>query len=135
MKRTATYAGWLQQVIGLALILLFGPAPVISLLAQADEPQCQMACCKRAGFARSCSLHRPPASETFGSGFHAAPNCPSGCSQVAGAPSAFAAGFVASGGGFFLPRAETPIHAERASGIRWILDSFLHQRPPPSFLG
>jgi hypothetical protein len=119
-----------RHIIALALILLFGPAPVMSLLAQVDEPQCQMACCKRAGFARSCALHR---AESSGSGFHAAPNCPSGCSQVAGGPSAFTAGFFESGAGFFLPQNATPIPAERASGIRWIVDSFLHQRPPPNF--
>jgi hypothetical protein len=122
-----------RHVIALALILLFGPVPVMSLLAQADEPQCQMACCKRAGFARSCSLHRPAASDSSGSGFHAAPNCPSGCSQVAGAPSAFAVGFVETGAGLVLPQIATSVHAVRASGVRWILDSFLHQRPPPSF--
>jgi hypothetical protein len=121
-----------RHVIVLALILLFGPAPVMSLLAQVDEPQCQMACCKRAGFARSCALHRSAVSET-GQGFHAAPNCPSGCSQVAGAPSAFTAGFLESTAGLFLPHIANSIPTERASGIRWILDSFLHQRPPPSF--
>jgi hypothetical protein len=120
-----------RHVIALALILLFGPAPVMSLLVQADEPQCQMACCKRAGFARSCSLHRPAASES--SGFHAAPHCPSGCSQVAAAPSAFTGGLLQSSAEFFLPQIATSVHAVRASGVRWILDSFLHQRPPPSF--
>ena len=120
-----------RHVIALALILLFGPAPVMPLLAQAGEPQCEMACCKRAGFARSCALHRSAVSE--GSGFHTAPNCPSGCSQVAGAPSAFTVGFSQSSAGIFLPQIATRIHAARASGIRWIVDSFLHQRPPPSF--
>ena len=38
-------ANWIRRTIGLALILLFGPAPVLSLLALSDEPQCQMACC------------------------------------------------------------------------------------------
>jgi len=52
---------------------------------------------------------------------------------VAGAPSAFTVGFSQSSAGIFLPQIATRIHAARASGIRWILDSFLHQRPPPSF--
>ena len=119
-----------RHVIALALILLFGPLPVMSLLTQADEPQCQMACCKRAGFARSCSLHRSAASES--SGFHAAPHCPSGCSQVAGAPSAFTGGLLQSSVGFFLPQVAALLHVERPSAVRSILDSFLHQRPPPS---
>ncbi|MDP9113852.1 MAG: hypothetical protein M3O20_09230 [Acidobacteriota bacterium] len=119
-----------RYILALALALLFGPVPVMSLLAQVDQPQCQMACCKRAGFARSCSLHRA-AAESSSAGFHAVPNCPSGCSQAAGAPSAFAAGFVQSSAGFFVPQIATSVHAERHSGVRWALDSFLHQRPPP----
>ncbi|MDP8990005.1 MAG: hypothetical protein M3N41_07995 [Acidobacteriota bacterium] len=120
-----------RHIIALALILLFGPAPVMTLLAQADQPQCQMACCKRAGFARSCALHRSAGRES--SGFHAAPDCPPGCSQVAGAPSAFAAGFVQSSAGLFLPQIAASIAARPASAVRCILDSFLHQRPPPRF--
>ena len=121
-----------RHVIALALILMFGPAPVMSLLAQADEPQCQMACCKRAGFARSCALHRSTAAESA-QGFHAANNCPAGCSQVSGAPSAFAAGFPESGVWFFLPRIENARLRESASGAGLVLGSFLHQRPPPGF--
>jgi len=120
-----------RHVIALAVILLFGPAPVMSLLAQADEPQCQMACCKRAGLGQACPLHHGADPESSGQGFHAAPHCASGCSQVAGAPSAFALGFVQSSGGFFVPQIATSVYAVRSSGVRWILDSFLHQRPPP----
>jgi len=121
-----------RHVIALALILLFGPAPVMSLLAQADEPQCQMACCKRAGLGQACPLHHGAGSESSGLGFHAAPNCALGCSQMAGAPSASAVAMVQSSASFFVPQLATSVHAVRASGVRWILDSFLHQRPPPS---
>ena|SRR5665213_1666823 len=121
-----------RHVIALALILLFGPAPVMSLLAQVDEPQCQMACCKRAGLGQACPLRHAAGSESSGQGFHATLDCASGCSQVAGAPSAFAVGFVQWSAGIVVPEIATSVHAVRASGVRWILDSFLHQRPPPS---
>ena len=125
-------ASCMRRAIGLALILLFGPAPLISLLAQSAEPQCQMACCKRKGFARSCALHRSPVPESSSLGLHAAGNCPPRCSQVAGAPTAFAAGFLLPSTRFFFPRiGKNSILAARASGVRWIIDSFLHQRPPP----
>src|SRR6202166_5333861 len=88
-------ANWMRRTIGLALILLFGPAPVLSLLALSDEPQCQMACCKRKGFARSCALHHSAASESSTPGLQASVDCPPGCTPPAGAPSAFSAGFVA----------------------------------------
>ena len=131
VRQATRYA---RHVTALALILLFGPAPLISLLAQSDEPQCQMACCKRKSFARSCALHHSPAAESASLGFHAASNCPPGCPQVAGAPAAFAAGVLRSGTWFFLPRIDkNPILTARASGVRWIVDSFLHQRPPPGF--
>src|SRR5579862_3273879 len=96
----------LRRTIGLALILLFGPAPLISLLAQSDEPQCQMACCKRKSVTRSCALHGSPAPEPSSLGLHTAPNCPPGCPQVAGTPTAFAAGLLLSRAWFFLPRIE-----------------------------
>ena len=124
-------ANWVRRTIGLALILLFGPAPVLSLLAQSDEPQCQMACCRRKGAARCCPLHHAPAADTSGPGFHAA-GCPPGCSQAAAGPSAFAAGILLSGASLVLPNHHRKLLlATRASGMRWILDSFLHQRPPP----
>jgi hypothetical protein len=123
----------LRRTIGLALILLFGPAPVLSLLALSDEPQCQMACCKRKGFARSCSLHHSAAGDSSGPGFRTESNCPPGCPQVASAPSAFAAGLLLSGATLALPNhPQRLILPTRASGVRWIVDSFLHQRPPPA---
>jgi hypothetical protein len=126
-------ANWMRRTIGLALILLFGPAPVLSLLALSDEPQCQMACCKRKGFARSCALHHSSAGDSSGPGFRTESNCPPGCPQVASAPSAFAAGLLLSGASLTLPNHHQKlILATRASGVRWILDSFLHQRPPPA---
>lgn len=122
----------LRRTIGLALILLFGPAPVLSLLALSEEPQCQMACCKRKGFARSCALHHSPVGDSSGPGFRTQSNCPPGCPQVASAPSAFAAGLLLSGASLALPNYPQKLTlATRASGVRWILDSFLHQRPPP----
>jgi hypothetical protein len=124
---------WIRRTISLALILLFGPAPVLSLLALSDEPQCQMACCKRRGFARSCALHHSPAGDSSGPGFQAGSNCPPGCSQAAAGPSAFAAGVLLSGASLALPNHHQKlILATRASGMRWILDSLLHQRPPPA---
>jgi hypothetical protein len=124
---------WMRRTIGLALILLFGPTPVLSLLALSDEPQCQMACCKRKGFARSCALHHSPASDSSGPGFRTESNCPPGCPQVASAPSAFATGLLRSGASLVLPNHhQNLILATRASGVRWILASFLHQRPPPA---
>ena len=123
----------LRRTIGLALILLFGPAPVLSLLALSDEPQCQMACCKRKSFARSCALHHSPAGDSSGPGFRTNGNCPPGCPQVASAPSAFAAGVLESGASLTLPNHQQKLNlATRASGLRWIVDSFLHQRPPPT---
>jgi hypothetical protein len=123
----------LRRTIGLALILLFGPAPVLSLLALPDEPQCQMACCKRKGGARSCALHHSAAGESSGPGFQLASDCPPGCSQTAAGPSAFAAGVLLSGASLALPNhPQKLILATRASGLRWIVDSFLHQRPPPA---
>ena len=123
----------LRRTIGLALILLFGPAPVLSLLALSDEPQCQMACCKRKGGAQSCPLHHSPAGDSSAPGFHTESNCPPGCSQTAVAPSAFAAGVLLSGASLALPNHQQKLNlATRASGLRWIVDSFLHQRPPPT---
>ncbi len=131
-----TQAGiWMRRTIGLAMILFLGPAPLLPLaLAQSGEPQCQMACCKRKGGALSCPLHHSPATDSTGPEFQADSNCPPGCSQVAAAPSAFAAGLLLSGDSLAIPnRHEKLILATRASGVRWILDSFLHQRPPPAF--
>ena len=123
----------MRRTIGLALILLFGPAPVLSLLALSDEPQCQMACCKRKGGAQSCPLHHSKSGDSSAPGFHAESNCPPGCSQTAAGPSAFAAGILLSGDSLALPNHHQKlILATRASGVRWILDSFLHQRPPPA---
>jgi hypothetical protein len=126
-------ANWMSRTISLALILLFGPAPVLSLLALSGEPQCQMACCKRKGFARSCVLHHSPAGDSSGPGFRTESNCPPGCSQTATGPSAFAAGLQLSCVSLALPnRPQKLILATRASGVRWIVDSFLYQRPPPA---
>lgn len=131
MNGAGKYAGWMRQVIGLALILLFGPAPVMSLLAQSEEPQCQMACCKRAHAGQSCPLHHAAAADSA-QGFHAASNCPAGCSQTAAGPSAFSAGVLLSGASLALPNHQQKlILATRAAGVRWILDAFLYQRPPP----
>lgn len=133
MQRIGQAANWMRRTIGLALILLFGPAPVLSLLALSDEPQCQMACCKRKSGAQSCPLHHSPAGNSSGPGFRTNRDCPPGCPQVASAPSAFAAGLLLSGASFALPNyPQKLILATRASGMRWILDSFLHQRPPPA---
>ena len=133
MNRIGQTASWMRRTIGLALILLFGPAPVLSLLARSDEPQCQMECCKRKGFARSCALHHSAAGDSSGPEFHTESNCPPGCPQVASAPSAYAAGVLLSGASLALPNHHQKlILATRASGVRWILDSFLHQRPPPA---
>jgi len=123
----------LRRAIGLALILLFGPAPVLSLLALSDEPQCQMACCKRKGGAQSCPLHRSAAGDSAGPGFRTESNCPPACSQTAAGPSAFAAGILLSGAWLTLPNHhQRIILPTRASGVRWIVDTFLHQRPPPA---
>jgi hypothetical protein len=123
---------WIRRTIGLALILLFGPAPVLSLLAPHQEPQCQMACCRRKGGAPSCPLHHSAAGDSSGPGFQAGSDCTPGCSQTAAGPSAFAAGILLSGASLSLPNhRQKLIVATRASGLRWILDSFLHQRPPP----
>src|SRR5438874_1709347 len=54
--------------MSMALILLFGPAPVLTLLALSDEPKCQMACCKRKGFARSCAVHHSQSGASSGPG-------------------------------------------------------------------
>jgi hypothetical protein len=125
-------ANWMRQTLGLALILLFGPAPVLSLLALSGEPQCQMACCKRKGGAQSCPLHHSLAAHSAGPGFQAGNACPAGCSQTAAGPSAFAAGVLLSGASLALPNHHQKlILATRASGGRWILGSYLHQRPPP----
>jgi hypothetical protein len=126
-------ANWIRRTIGLALILLFGPAPVLSLLALSDEPQCQMACCKRKGGAQSCPLHHSPGGNSSAPGFHSESNCPPGCSQTAAGPSAFAAGLLLSRASLAPPnRPRKLVLVTRASGERWILDSFLHQRPPPA---
>jgi hypothetical protein len=103
------------------------------LLALSDEPQCQMACCKRKGFARSCALHHSAAGDSSGPGFRTESNCPPGCSQAVAGPSAFATGILLSGASLTLPNHNQKFSlATRASGVRWILDSFLHQRPPPA---
>jgi len=132
MNRLGQTANWIRQTIGLALILLFGPAPVFSLLALSAEPQCQMACCKRKGGAQSCPLHHSLAAHSAGPGFQAGSDCPPGCSQTMAGPSAFAAGVLLSGALLALPHQRQKLTlATRASGVRWILGSFLHQRPPP----
>lgn len=125
-------ANWMRRTIGLALILLFGPAPVLSFLALSEEPQCQMACCKRKVGARSCALHHSAAGDSSGPGVRADRTCPPGCPQVASVPLAFATGLLPSGASLTVPnRRQKLVLATRASGVRWILDSFLHQRPPP----
>jgi hypothetical protein len=133
MQGIGQAANWMRRTIGLALILLFGPAPVLSLLALPGEPQCQMACCKRKGGARSCALHHSPGGDSSGPGFRTESNCPPGCPQVASAPSAFAPGLLRFRDSLVLPNHHQKlILATRASGVQWIVDSFLHQRPPPA---
>jgi hypothetical protein len=124
-------ASSLRQAISLALILLFGPAPLVSLLARADEPQCQMACCKRKGFARSCALHHSAASESSTPGLQASVDCPPGCTPPAGAPSAFSAGFVTPLVRLTLHTLDHPILTASTDTVQRMVDSFLHQRPPP----
>ena len=121
-----------RQAIGLALILLFGPLPVVSLLAQTNQPQCQMACCKRKGTA-ACPLHHSANGDSVSLGFHAAAHCTPGCSQVAAPPSAFAAGVLRSDAWAVRPQVEESSLAGRAASVRWIVDCYLHQRPPPCF--
>jgi hypothetical protein len=133
MSRTRQTENWMRRTIGLALILLFGPAPVLSLLALSDEPECQMACCKRKGGARSCALLHSPVGDSSGPGFRTDSTCPPGCSQTTAGPSAFAAGLLLSGASLVLPNHQQKlILATRASGVHWVFDSFLHQRPPPA---
>ena len=120
----------MRRAIGLALILLFGPVPVISLLASMDVPDCRMACCKRKGLARSCALQHSSVSE-FSVSFRGANNCPPGCSQVAGAPSLFAAGLLPPVSPFLLIPAETNWVLLAGWTAPSVIDSFLHQRPPP----
>jgi hypothetical protein len=131
MKGLGQTANWMRPTISLVLILLFGPAPVLSLLALPEEPQCQMACCRRKGGARSCALHHSPVGDSSGAGFQAGSDCPPGCSQTAAGPSAFATGILLSGASLTLPNRRQKLVLARASGVRWILNSFLHQRPPP----
>jgi len=127
-------ASSLRQAISLVLMLALGPAPLISLLARSNEPQCQMACCKRKGGGASCALHHSAVPDSSSLGFHAAINCPPGCSQTAAAPSAFSAGIVAPRVKLTFPPSEDTILTARAPGARWMADPSLHQRPPPSSL-
>jgi hypothetical protein len=117
----------MRRAIGLALILLFGPLPVISLWASQAEPECQMACCKRKGM--SCSLHRhQDGSSSWKDGNH----CPSGCSQVAGAPAFNAAGFPPPHSLFYPVQSDVEFFSPaRPLAIPSVVDSFLYQRPPP----
>jgi hypothetical protein len=132
MKALGQTANWMRRTIGLALILLFGPVPVLSLLALSDEPQCQMACCKRKGGAQSCPLHHSLAAHSAVPGFQAGGDCSRGCAQTAAAPSAFSAGVLLTATSLAPPNHHQKLFlATRASGVRWIFDSFLHQRPPP----
>src|ERR1700676_5659508 len=118
MQGIGQTATWMRRTIGLALILLYGAAPVLSLLALSDEPQCQMACCKRKGFARSCALHHSAAGDSSGPEFRTESNCPPGCPQVASAPSAFVAGLLLSLLSLtLLNHPQRLILATRASGV------------------
>ena len=118
----------IRRALSLALILLFGPAPLISLLAQSDEPQCQMACCKRQ--ARMCALHRSSASDSV-SGIGATNSCIPGCSHTAGVPSLFAGFLPATISSIPLRGASNRLAPAGIRPIRSVVDSFLYQRPPP----
>ena len=72
---------FLRQVVGWALILLFGPAPLAPLLAFSSRPA---ACCARKTGASCCNRHRKPG----GPGLEATPACQPGCGQAAVEPSA-----------------------------------------------
>jgi hypothetical protein len=122
---------FMRRALSFALVLLFGPAPLISLLAWTDEPQCQMACCRRHAAAQLCDRHQSPVSDSSSLRWIAADNCPPGCAHLTGAPSPFA-GFLPTSR-YFSPL--RPARNRIPSGGIWtarsVIDSFLHQRPPP----
>src|SRR5215472_13264183 len=65
-----------RQVMGWALIALFGPAPFTSLFAASAGVECHMACCKRNRTQHSCDRHSGNAdSPAIGGSVECRPDC------------------------------------------------------------
>ena len=119
----------IQQALGWALVLLLGPAPLASLLA---EPECQMACCERKHAAHSCPRHQSVASSATSVQFEASTGCPPGCSHAAVGPSLSVQVLASARTTIGVPNAESgQTHSSATAAIRSTIDPTLYQRPPP----
>jgi hypothetical protein len=122
----------MRPAVSLALIVLFGPAPFLPLLASSGAPPCQMACCKRLRAHRACSLEHLAAAESAPPEFRAN-YCVAQCSHAAGMPAVFAAGFPAPSATLYIPRTgQRPVQSASTPRIHSFDDFFLYQRPPPA---
>ena len=117
-----------------ALILLFGPAPLVYLLDSpvSGETECQMACCRGKHHARHCTGH-DDASESSAVQFRAAVDCASNCAGAALAPSSsIQKGLLAQRTSVALPDVPNAgLKAAPAPRIVAASDPLLYQRPPP----
>jgi hypothetical protein len=126
-----------RDTVAGALILLFGPAPLVYLLDSpvSGEAECQMACCRGKHHARHCTGH-DDAADSASVQLRAAVDCGSNCGGAVLAPSSsIQKGLLAQRTSVALP--DTPnvrVKAAPAPRILAASDPLLYQRPPPANL-
>lgn len=126
-----------RHTIAGALILLFGPAPLVYLLGSpvSGETECQMACCRGKHHARHCTGHDDSA-DSFSIQLRAAVDCASNCAGAVLAPSSsIQKGVLAQRTAIGLsPVANGRVKAAPAQRTLAVSDPLLCQRPPPANL-
>jgi hypothetical protein len=122
----------MNQVLGWALVLLLGSAPLASLLAMPSEPECQMACCQRNHHSGSCPRHPSADSGVPPIHFEASVVCPQSCSCDGVAPAASDKVLVSPRATIRLTTVvDGEIRVSPPQAIRSAIDPSLYQRPPP----
>jgi hypothetical protein len=118
-----------RQVIGWALIALFGPAPFTSLFAASAGAECHMACCKRNRTQHSCDRH---SGSTESAEIGGSDECRLDCSRAAAGLGSILAVILPPS----MSRGVSDTHhghvaAPSNRAVVAFNDPFLYQRPPP----
>ena len=117
-----------RQVIGWALIGLFGPAPLAALSAVSGNVECHMACCKRNHAQHSCDRHNGSDSASIGG----LDDCRPDCSRAAAAlGSTLAVLFPPPVPSHFAWTARARVSGRSNHPVVSSVEPTLYQRPPP----
>jgi hypothetical protein len=123
-----------RHTIAGALILLFGPSPLVFLLGASvsSEPECTMACCRGKHHARHCT-GQDDEQDSSTLQLRAAVDCATNCSSAALAPSSSVQkSILARSTSFALPQlANERVRITPVPRLITTSDPLLQQRPPP----